>query len=130
MASKHTEPPKKPIRNSRADRIIHHIAEIHREIKAAYDDGLDVIECADLGAMIEPFKDEINRRREEDDRPDRKLGTEVVTIEGISYRVHRTEEGSTIETPCACLGSHTRTHDNIYCPWMAQRTEAVERGRA
>lgn len=114
------------IHNARADRIIHHVAEIHREITDA--DEMGVLDRADLSAMIEPFKDEINRRRETEDRPERKRGTEVVTVEGISYRVYRGENGSTIETPCACLGHHQRTHDNVDCPWLAQRTERIAEG--
>lgn len=123
------EPAKKPIPWSRADRINHLLAEVHREVKDLHEVGLDVIEVADLGAMIDPLKDEINRRREETDQHGRKMGTTIVTVEGITYRVHRNENGSTVDTPCTCFGMPQRTHNNVHCPWLAQRAERVEEGR-
>lgn len=115
------------INNAQADRINHHVAEIQREIR---DSDLGVLEMADLGAMLDPFKDEINRRREASDLPECKLGLQVVTIEGISYRVRRGKDGSTVETPCMCFGQPQRTHNNPSCPWLAQREERIEEGRA
>jgi hypothetical protein len=52
------------ISNERANRIIHHLAECHREIVAAAEaDELDTFTAADLGRYIDRPRDEINRRR-------------------------------------------------------------------
>jgi hypothetical protein len=57
--------PENAISNDRADRIIHHLAECHREIVAAAEaEEIDTWMAADLvGILFDKAKDEINRRR-------------------------------------------------------------------
>lgn len=46
---------------------------------------------------------------------------EVVTVIGISYKIHRTKFGSWVDTPCSCFGSLMRVHSTVYCPWAKKR---------
>jgi hypothetical protein len=54
--------------------------------------------------------------------------TEVVTVDGISYKVHHWRgRGTTVETPCSCFGSKMRAHSTENCPWLARRAKKKRR---
>jgi hypothetical protein len=53
------------ISDSRADRIIHHLAECLREIQA--EPGLDAWDMGEFGLLLDAAKDTVNRRRQEDE---------------------------------------------------------------
>ena len=36
-------------------------------------------------------------------------------------KVHRTENGTTVESPCQCFGNPNRVHSTQACPWLAFR---------
>lgn len=57
------------IGKERADRIIHHLAEVHREL--AQEDGLDAWDMAEFGRLVDIPKNEIHRRIRDDDNPNR-----------------------------------------------------------
>jgi hypothetical protein len=50
------------LNNERADRIMHHLAECHREIRSEQE--LDPWDKGELGRLIDAAKDTINRHRE------------------------------------------------------------------
>jgi len=56
------------IDNERADRIIHHLAECHRELRD--EPGLDAWDEGELGRYIDAAKDAMNRRRDVNDSRD------------------------------------------------------------
>lgn len=49
---------------------------------------------------------------------------ETHTVEGISYKVMRTKDGSYVQTPCHCFGSRMRACSSMDCPWRKQRNGA------
>jgi ribosomal protein L21E len=40
--------------------------------------------------------------------------------------VHRDANGTTVNSPCKCFGSPTRTHSTTECPWLKFRTDFPE----
>lgn len=36
-------------------------------------------------------------------------------------KVHRTEQGTVVESPCACFGYPFRVHSTPNCPWQKAR---------
>lgn len=47
--------------------------------------------------------------------------TVTVTVDGVSYTVIRTAQGSTVNSLCDCFGSRFRTHSTSFCPWRVKR---------
>lgn len=50
---------------------------------------------------------------------------EKVTVDGISYKVYRWQDGTNVESPCSCFGSTFRAHSTEYCPWLKKRSKHV-----
>lgn len=51
----------------RADRIVHHLAEVHREIAA--EPGMDAWDKAEMGRLADIPKNEVHRRIRDDEEP-------------------------------------------------------------
>jgi hypothetical protein len=46
---------------------------------------------------------------------------------GVRVRVHRSDEGSTVDATCQCFGSEERSHSTMSCPlYKAQQSRGEQ----
>lgn len=62
-------------------------------------------------------------------RPGGRLAYEDQSRNGVRVIVRRTEDGSTVEADCHCMGSTMSTHSNPYCPNLKRITRLRKAGQ-